>query len=447
MSTQGLGTPSGPDAGQRPAEPARPATIAAFVAARDWTAVAGVAGFVGLMSVGYYYNVTFVQLGVTDLGVRVLGLDAVRVAAAMSLLAVVTSAVAVAFGLLMARRRWGTSLVAKVRIAFGVVAVQTVLTWAAPQVGGEAALWAWIAATALALGVGVPVTFGMTVDLVPVADRGWVAALITGVSYLAANVGPEAWTIDVFARQMVLLMPAGTLVLGWFAFVRPGWLSALARQHRDPAFGRGRFVRFDPEGRPRRDATFVLLVGLMFAIFFVDSLGFLRLIDTPELVLGSWRAVEVAPRATIGIVHLLAALVGGVLYRAFPARHLFFWVFGIFALVHFSYGMVDVTPGQVVGVLGVPALYAVAVSLYTVANFAVWADLSTPRSMPVNAALGVALSGWTATFLSTALAIGMQARGVALGDHLRWVNAIALACFVAMLSLLLFGAGDRRGRA
>ncbi len=421
-------------------------SVGELIVHREWTAVAGVAAFVGLMTVGYYYNLTFVQLGLKDLGERVLGLDASRVVAAMSMLAVVTSVVAVAFGLALARRPWGTSLVAKVRIAFGVVAVQTALTLVAPHLRSEPEFWAWIVATAAALGVGVPATFGMTVDLVPVADRGWVAALITGFAYLAANLWPEAWTIEVFARQMALVMPPGVALLGWFALARPRWLATLAQQHRDPAFGRGRFVRVDAAGRPRRDASFVLLVVLMFAIFFVDSLGFLRLIDTPELVAGSWRSVEVAPRATIGIVHLIAALIGGVLYRAFPARHLFFWVFGIFALVHFSYGIVYLAPGQVVGALGVPILYAAAVSLYTVANFAVWADLSTPRSMPVNAALGVALSGWTATFLSTGLAIGMRDRGVALADHLRLVDAIALACFTAMLLLLVFGAREGRAR-
>jgi MFS family permease len=437
---------STPNPGPASVGPRGPTTVATLIRNREWTAVAGVAAFVGLMSVGYYYNLTFVQLGLKDLGERVLGLEAARVAGVMALLAVVTSVVAVAFGIAMARRRWGTSLVAKVRVAFGVVAVQTGLTFVAPHVGSEAAFWAWIAATAVALGVGVPATFAMTVDLVPVADRGWVAALITGFAYLAANLWPEAWTIDVFARQMALLMPGGVVVLGWFALLRPSWLAGLARQHHDPAFGRGRFVRVDADGRPRRDAVFVLLVVLMFAIFFVDSLGFLRLVDTPELMAGSWRSTEVAPRAAIGAVHLVAALIGGVLYRAFPARHLFFWVFGIFALVHFSYGLVDVAPGRTVGALGIPILYAVAVSLYTVANFAVWADLSTPRSVPVNAALGVALSGWTATFLSTGLAIGMHDRGVALADHLRLVDAIALACFTAMLLLLVFGAREGRGR-
>jgi len=410
---------------------------------RNWTAAAGLIAFIAMMSVGYYYNVTFVQLGLKDLGERVLGLGAQRVVLAMTVLAVVTAIIAVAFGLRMARAGWGTRLLVKLRIAFAVVAVQTVLSWLAPHLASEAAFLSWIVATAVALGVGVPVTFGMTVDLVPVRDRGWVAATITGLAYLAANLLPEAWTIDAFARQMAWAMPAGTLGLGFLAFVRPGWLAPLAEQHGDPAFGRGRFVRYDAQGRPRRDRLFVLLVVLMFAIFFIDSLGFLRVVDTPALVAGAWRSVDAAPRVALGVTHLVAAWIGGVLYGAFPARHLFFWTFGIFALVHFSYGLADRLPGDGSAALGVPLLYAVAVSLYTVVNFAVWADLSTPRTMPVNAAIGVALSGWTATFASTAIAIRLQAVGVSWAEHLRLVDALALAFFAAMLVLLVADGGRR----
>lgn len=100
---------------------------------RNWTAVAGLISFIAMMSVRYDSNVTFVQLGLKDLGERVLGLDAGR-----------------------------------------VVLEMTVLTWLAPHLASETAFLVWIVATAVALGVGVPVTFGMTVDLVPVRDRGWV---------------------------------------------------------------------------------------------------------------------------------------------------------------------------------------------------------------------------------------------------------------------------------
>jgi hypothetical protein len=78
-------------------------------------------------------------------------------------------------------------------------------------------------------------------------------------------------------------------------------------------------------------------------------------------------------------------------------------------------------------------LYATAVSLYTVVNFALWADFSTPRTITVNTAVGVALSGWTATFLSTALALRWQTGGMELGEHLRLVQALALVFLLGML--------------
>jgi hypothetical protein len=92
--------------------------------------------------------------------------------------------------------------------------------------------------------------------------------------------------------------------------------------------------------------------------------------------------------------------------------------------------------------LGVPALYATAVSLYTVVNFALWTDFSTPVTAPWLTAVGVALSGWAATFLSTALAIQWQTSGVPLETHLRAVNALAQVFFLAML-VVAFWSRDR----
>jgi hypothetical protein len=62
-----------------------------------------------------------------------------------------------------------------------------------------------------------------------------------------------------------------------------------------------------------------------------------------------------------------------------------------------------------------------------------WADLSTPQTISSNTAVGVAFSGWAATFLSTALAIQWQTQGVPLDEHLRIVQALALLFFLGML--------------
>ena len=47
----------------------------------------------------------------------------------------------------------------------------------------------------------------------------------------------------------------------------------------------------------------------MFGIFFVDSLGFLRIVDTPILIDGAWQAADNVPRLAIGIMHVVAAVI------------------------------------------------------------------------------------------------------------------------------------------
>jgi len=152
------------------------------------------------------------------------------------------------------------------------------------------------------------------------------------------------------------------------------------------------------------------------------------------LVDGAWQAVQQTPRLMIAITHVVAALVAGVLYSYLNERHLFYWIFGLFALTHLSYTFrVWLLPQTTSTALGTPMLYATAVSLYTVVNFALWADFSTPRTIAMNTAVGVALSGWTATFLSTALAMRWQTGGMPLAEHLRLVQALALLFLLGML--------------
>jgi hypothetical protein len=88
-------------------------------------------------------------------------------------------------------------------------------------------------------------------------------------------------------------------------------------------------------------------------------------------------------------------------------------------------------------------LYATAVSLYTVINFALWADFATPQNISWKTAVGVALSGWTATFLSTAAAIHWQTNGMPLSEHLRIVESLALVLFLAVLSAAIWPRGHK----
>jgi MFS family permease len=385
----------------------------------------GLGLFIGMMAVGYYYNLTFIQLGLVDLGERGLGLSKAQVAAQMSVLAVVTCVTALACGVWMSRR--GIGFVHKLRIAFGVILSQTLLTWLVQSITTPVQFGAWIVACSLALGIGVPATFGLAVDLVPVRRRGIAAALITASAYLGANLVPAAWTIEAFSAPLLWLMPAGVVGLGVLAFAPLPFVVDLARQHARPAFSIGRYTR----QAPRR---FVIFIVLMFGVFFVDSLGFLRLLDAPRFMEGAWQSAEIDPRLFIGITHVVAALIGGILYDALDVRELFYWIFGIFALTHLMYTF-SVRSDLNNAPLAMPMLYATAVSLYTVVNFALWADLSTSRTIGRNVALGVAFSGWTATFLSTALSIWWQTGGMSLERHLNIVDSLAMVFFLGLIVL------------
>lgn len=415
-----------------------------FIRARNWPVLFGYLLFIGMMATGYYYNVTFIQLGLTDLGTRVIGMSEQQVATYMACLALITCAVALLVGWRLKQREMRFTF--KLRVAFVIATIQTILTAAAPSLRSETLFLGWIVVASLAFGIGVPVTFSMTVDLIPTRDRGYVAALITSAAYMMAAVLSSEWHIEQFSAQFFWLMLAGSAGLGVLAFKPWPLIEALAAQHTKPAFGRRRFVSLDQAGRTRVNRSLLGLIVVMFGIYFVDSLGFLRLVDTPVYMSSAWQSEDVSPRLFIGAMHVLGALIAGILYTALDERRLFLWIFGIFALVHLMYGLHIRTAPDTKATLSMPMLYAIAVSLYTVVNFAVWADISTPQTISLNAALGIALSGFTATFLSTALAIQWQFDGMTLSSHLNIVDAVALLFFLALVVVAYMNAFrfDRR---
>ncbi|HEX6129603.1 MAG TPA: MFS transporter [Candidatus Limnocylindria bacterium] len=384
---------------------------------------------IGLLTGGYVYNLTLIQLGLPDFGTRVLGLPRADVAWMMAGLAVVTAltAVAVAGAMLRSGR---TSFRAKLRIASVSAAGQVVLTMVLGLVGDAVGLWAWMLVAGALLGAGIPAAFGLVVDLVPVRWRGYVAAAATAIAYaLAATLSGE-WRAESFVALLLPPMGVGAAILLVFAFWRMPFADVLGSHQRDARYGVGRYAGAGGQLVPALIALFV--------IFFIDSFGFLRLVETPAYLNAAWQSGETGDRVLIAGAHVLGALVAGVLYTHLGHRSLLGWIFGIFALVHLMY-LFDVRlMGGGSQALAMPALYALGVSLYTVVNFAIWADLSNARTVVMLSAIGVAASAWTATFLSTALAITWnQTRP--LEEHLEWVAALALVGLLIVAVVQVYG--------
>jgi len=402
-----------------------------------WKTVAGYGLFVALMVAGYYYNITFVQLGLIDLGTRLVGMSETTVSVWMAALALVTLLVAVVTGIAMDRRGWSTNLRTKLRLLFGVVCVQFALTLVAPMVRTVPAFGVWIVLSSVGLGVGFPVSFSLAIDLVPVPDRGYVAAAITAIAYFLANAIPLTWSIDVFSQVMIAAMAPGLVVLAILSFVSwnqlDAFLNALGAQRE--TYGIGRFCRGEPIRT--KSLAFAVPVVLMFSVFFIDSLGFLRIIDTPALLLSSWQSPHLSTRLFIAVAHVVGALMAGVIYANFSLSRVFLWTFALFALTHVMYTsdlrFAEVFPSIAGGRSSPlnPALYAIAVSFYTTLNFALWPDIATPETIGTRSAIGIGIAGWLATFSSTALALYFQAADLTLLSHLNVVQALSL--------LLLFG--------
>ncbi|MDD5368792.1 MAG: hypothetical protein PHQ40_06900 [Anaerolineaceae bacterium] len=411
-----------------------------------WATLPGYALFIGMMAAGYFYNITFIQLGLPDLSRRQAGASDQTTAIAMICLSLCSLVSALITGWVLTKHGWEEKFLARLGVATGVVFSQTVLTLFSPWVHSTGTLAVWIFLTSVTLGIGMPVTFSLMVDLIPRRGRGMAAAIITAIAYFASNAfSSSSWQVEHFRRLSLLVMIPGAMVMLLLWIFRPVFLQTLARQHLQPEFARGRFVSLYT-GRKCSDRTgLVMSLAMMFAVFFIDSLGFVRLLEAPVYMISAWKSPQLSIHLFIACTHVVAALIGGILFTYLSERILFLWVFGIFALVHLEYlvhlrvGSSDYAP------LAMPMLYAIAVSLYTVVNFAIWADLSTPQTIFKNSATGVALSGWSASFLSTALAMQWDASGMPLEAHLRIIAALALLAFIAILYWQIAGSRVQAG--
>ncbi len=378
---------------------------------------------IAVLTAGYYYNLTFVQLGLIDLGTRVVGMSEGAVSGAMAGMALGALAAAVSAGRFMDARGWTTDLSRKLRVISVVIGVQTALTIAAPLIGSSTQFVGWVGISSIAIGVGIPATFSLVGDLIAVKHRGFVAAVMAGGAFFTAALYPFDWRLEEFAMVMSVAMVPAWLVISILAFRRT-WLVESMSRHRERV-GPGRFCRDDV----RQGATlgFGGVVVAMFFVFFIDSLGFLRIIEAPVYITTSWQSPEIGTRLFIAVVHLVGAAMAGVLYTALGRRWLLTWIFGLFAFTHLLYTFhIRTAADGLEPPLALPLFYVLAVSFYTTLNFAIWADMSDSSNLGTRTAIGVGVAGWLASFLSTSLALFSEWAEVSLLEHLTYVNALAL---------------------
>ena len=397
--------------------------LVAFARSRQWGTLVGYLLYVVSLTAGYYYTLTFVQLGLTDLGTRRIGLSPTTVSVVMAGFALLTMGAAVTTGVAMDRRGWGGDLYAKFRLLFVALSGQLALTAAASSVNTGVRFGVWIIVCSLTLGIAIPVAFSLMVDLVPVSDRGYVAAVVAGGSFFFAATVPLEWRIEAFTDTATAVLVPAVFVFGLLSVTRFKIVDTLATQHERPSFGVGRFCR--PTPVRTMSIAFWGPVALLFGAFFVDSLGFLRIIEEPVYVATSWQSTDVTVRLLIAVAHVVSALGAGYLYTNAGRNTVFAGVFGLFVAAHLLYSLDSRLGLDVIPSLVLPLLYVFAVSFYTTLTFALWPDLSTTETIGTHTGIGVGVAGWGATFLATAVALSSAGAGVPFETHMIYVNGVS----------------------
>jgi MFS family permease len=401
----------------------------------DSGVLARAAVYVVVLSAAYYYTLTFVQLGVTEVAMERLGLSMELVAVAMGLLAAVTLVVTLGSGWAMDRFGWGRTLQHKFRLLFGLLLLQVGVTVALTAVSSFTGLLLWIVSCSVPLGVAIPFAFSLLLDLVAPAWRGYAAGAVAGCAFLLAVFLPFEWTVGSFVPAAVTVLAPVVLLLGVLS-VSPGVLGAGVTR----AVGVDQ-SQFDQHGRVELldVLTVPALVGLvlLFGAFFVDSLGFVRIVETPAYVDSSWQSPDYGTRLAIGGTHVAGGLAAGFVYARAGSLWLFAASFALFGTAQCLYVYDIVAGGPAALGLGTPLVYVLAVSCYTTVTFALWPDLATRATVGRYTAVGVGVGGWLATFTSTGLALLSDRRGLALELHLLVAGSVSVG-FLALTASLWY---------
>ena len=385
--------------------------------------------YVIVLSAAYYYNLTLVQLGVIRVGTERLGVRMETIAAAMGLLAAVTLVMTLTTGYLIDRKSWGTATLGKCRVLFAIVVLQMVVTYLLTAVSSLPGFLLWIVGCSVLLGVAIPFAFSLMLDLIAPSERGYAAGAVVGCAFFLAALFPYRWTAGQFVPAAVIALLPAALVLGVVSV-------GLPVEKLTPRAEGGEHGGLDgaESASVRSRVGMAPLLGgvvLLFGAFFVDSLGFVRIIETPSLVERSWQSRDLGVRVAIGLTHLAGGLAVGVLYMKGRYLRILGATFALFALTQGLY-VYDIVVGgpPVIGTIA-PLLYVLAVSGYTTVAFALWPDVATPETIGRYTAVGIGIGAWAATFGSTALAFLSEQAQVGTGYHLAAVGVLAVV-FLAL---------------
>jgi MFS family permease len=342
-------------------------------------------GFVFYLTIivaGYTFIIKFVQLGIPDFIRNYLHLANSDVVIYMMLLAILTASFCLIFGYFIDKFKWTLEL--KLKIFFLCLLIQTPLIIFFLSFDSIPLFILWILTLSIVMGVETPISISFIRDFIRPEFRGWFAGIATALIYSYGILSPFPWNISGFIEELffglISSIPIIMIIIG---------LRLFRNKEKQEIFNaKGNFVNYNK----------TLIIIALIGVIFVDSLGFLRIIETPHIYANVWRGTFDI-KVLLVISHTGFALLSGFLYsKGKPYLILLISLFMItivdlfFAFFHnmkyFS---------KLLGIF-----YCGAVSMYTINLLALWGDISTPKSIGKFAGIGIGICGWLMTFISTA---------------------------------------------
>ncbi|MDP8254428.1 MAG: hypothetical protein P9M14_01640 [Candidatus Alcyoniella australis] len=353
---------------------------------REWSVAA-------LLGAAFSFYVVFDQYGLLGWAQSALGVDVWGMAPLLGCLVVCGALSAVAASRAIVALRPGFAaqikLIATAQLAEGIVGLLCLAADSRAEL-----LWP-LAALGVVQGVHIVLILGLLNSATRPARLGWSAGVAAGIAYLLANLLTAVFPDD----------PRGLCLAACVLSLVVGLLAALAVEQSLPQVELRELNR-EPGGRSLI-AVLLLVVVLDSALWQVlTSLG------------GGVALGPQSPRELWllnGLLHLAAAIVGGLLWPLLGSRRLAA-LGGL--LIGLSAALVAWSPDNA-PLWGVLLLQSASVGIYSVALYAAWSELGLRAVGP-----GIALVG----FVGSPLGVGL---GMLLGRFPRlglWLLALCAIC-------------------
>ena len=367
--------------------------------------------------------ITFVQIGLPLLGTEVLGLSSNFVSLVVLGFAFAGAAGAL-IGILILKRVID-NLTGKIVYAliFNISTIFIITLISRLNTSVDYSLWMLL--LGFIGGIGSINSYSLLYDLIPHGYRGRVGGIIVALIYgIGPFIVPSERTFENYLKGSSIrsvFQLISFVMLIFFILARPVSKKVVDKNH-----GSSAHYKY-----PFKEVLITLLV-----ILFVDSFGFIRAINTP-FVENTWEG-RLEIRIFIAVSHIISALICGYIYDKKSPRLLLKISLVCFIIGDVLFALMFETSMEGLLVYLFPLVYAPAVSIYTLSFLMLWADISTPKTEAKIYGIGIAITGWLGSFISTSFALGLV--GIISPQlHLGLTAIIALGGLVYMLKLPKYG--------